>query len=98
MNEEKQKPVAWAVMNGEKPLWVWYDKWDDAPPHAVPLYFHPPVSSSDTFSGAGNHGERGKPALTDEERASVRRASFVCDQTGFEKSAETLRNLLERLA
>ena len=34
--------------------------------------------------------------LTDEERKAIRRASFVCDQTGLEKSAATLRALLER--
>ena len=37
------------------------------------------------------------PTLTDEEREAIRRASFVCDQTGLEKSAATLRALLERL-
>ena len=34
--------------------------------------------------------------LTDEERQAIERASFVCDQTGLEKSAATLRALLER--
>lgn len=34
--------------------------------------------------------------LTEEERDAIKRASFVCDQTGLEKSAATLRNLLER--
>jgi hypothetical protein len=39
----------------------------------------------------------GEPTLTDEEREAVERAAFVSDQAGLEKSADTLRNLLERL-
>jgi len=79
------RPVAWAVMNGEKPLWVWYDK--DAPPHAVPLYRH-----------AGNHGERGKPALNDEEREAIEFA--IRKSTRLRDGGRTgaaLRGLLERL-
>jgi hypothetical protein len=34
--------------------------------------------------------------LTAEERQAIERGSFVCDQTGLDKSAATLRNLLER--
>ena len=76
------RPVAWAVMDGEKPLWVWYDK--DAPPHAVPLYRH-----------AGNHGERGKPALNDEEREAI---EFAISAYPFDDSVpSTLRLLIERL-
>ena len=36
-------------------------------------------------------------ALTDAEREAIERAAFVSDQAGLEKSADTLRNLLERL-
>ena len=37
------------------------------------------------------------PTLTDEEREAIERAAFVSDQAGLEKSAATLRSLLERL-
>jgi hypothetical protein len=40
---------------------------------------------------------KSKPALTDEEREAIERAAFVSDQAGLEKSAATLRKLLERL-
>jgi len=35
--------------------------------------------------------------LTDAEREAIERAAFVSDQAGLEKSAATLRNLLERM-
>jgi len=35
--------------------------------------------------------------LTDAEREAIGRAAFVCDQAGLERSAATLRKLLERL-
>ena len=35
--------------------------------------------------------------LTDAEREAIERAAFVSDQAGLEKSAATLRNLMERL-
>jgi hypothetical protein len=102
------RPVAWAVMNGEKPLWVWYDKWDDAPPHAVPLYRHQPVSSSNTFSGAGNHGERGKPTLTDAERQAAGAGADALESLASNATdgrirgalviaANTLRGMLDRV-
>ena len=37
------------------------------------------------------------PSLTDAEREAVGRAEFLCAQAGLEKSATTLRGLLERL-
>ena len=37
------------------------------------------------------------PTLTDAEREAIERAAFVSDQAGLEKSAATLRNLLERM-
>jgi hypothetical protein len=37
------------------------------------------------------------PTLTDAEREAVERAAFVSDQAGLEKSADTLRKLLERM-
>ena len=40
----------------------------------------------------------GEPTLTAEEREAIERAAFVSDQAGLEKSADTLRRLLERLA
>ena len=39
----------------------------------------------------------GEPTLTDEEREAIERAAFVSDQAGLEKSAATLRKLLERM-
>ena len=35
--------------------------------------------------------------LTDAEREAIERAAFVSDQAGLEKSAATLRKLLERM-
>ena len=37
------------------------------------------------------------PSLTDAEREAVGRAEFLCAQAGLEKSATTLRGLLERM-
>ena len=37
------------------------------------------------------------PTLTDAEREALGRAEFLCAQAGLEKSAATLRGLLERL-
>jgi hypothetical protein len=39
----------------------------------------------------------GEPTLTDAEREAIERAAFVSDQAGLEKSADTLRKLLERM-
>jgi hypothetical protein len=39
----------------------------------------------------------GEPTLTDAEREAIERAAFVSDQAGLEKSAATLRKLLERM-
>ena len=37
-----------------------------------------------------------QPSLTAEEREAVERAAFVAKNAGLERSAATLRNLLER--
>ena len=49
------------------------------------------------LSGARQRAETGQPALTDAEREALGRAEFLCAQAGLEKSATTLRGLLERL-
>jgi hypothetical protein len=38
----------------------------------------------------------GETTLTDAEREAIERAAFVSDQAGLEKSADTLRKILER--
>ena len=45
------------------------------------------------------HGvsDTNRSTLTDAEREAIERAAFVSDQAGLEKSADTLRNLLERM-
>jgi hypothetical protein len=50
---------------------------------------------ADTAAEAAREIER--LSLTDAERKAVERAAFVSDQAGLEKSADTLRKLLERM-
>ena len=50
-------------------------------------FCEPPVAGSSPAVGF----------LTAEEREAIERAAFVSDQAGLEKSAATLRNLLERM-
>ena len=50
-------------------------------------FCEPPVAGSSPAAGF----------LTDAEREAIERASFVCEQAGLEKSADTLSKLLERM-
>jgi len=79
------RPVAWAVMNGEKPLWVWYDKYADAPPHAVPLYRQPTLTNDEEEAIRGALGW----LLWCEQNRQI--------GDGGRKDIATLRALLERL-
>ncbi len=69
-------------------------------------YVHVPVASQ-LFEEAvaeierlrnGALASRETVHLTDAEREAIGRASLVCDGTGLERSAATLRGLLERLS
>jgi hypothetical protein len=116
VSHTKRGPVAWAVFCGDsRYCYDHYDDECEAQAiadmlagddhgdgmwHVVPLCRHPPVSSSDTFSGAGNNGERGQPTLTDEEREAVKQAAIRVEalcQLGSQRMAATLRSLLERM-
>jgi hypothetical protein len=57
----------------------------------------PHVRDDDADTAAEAAREIERLRLTDAEREAVERAAFVSDQAGLEKSAVTLRKLLERI-
>jgi hypothetical protein len=78
-------PPATVTGNTHKPV-AWARFYPNGSPASVYLD-RPPADSEPLYRS---------PVLTDAEREAVERAAFVSDQAGLEKSAATLRKLLER--
>jgi hypothetical protein len=79
-------PPATVTGNTHKPV-AWARCYPNGGPMSVFLD-RPPADAEPLYRS---------PTLTDAEREAIERAAFVSDQAGLEKSAATLRNLLERM-
>jgi hypothetical protein len=74
-------PVAWMVQNDDGERWMCHNR---------PAAAKYGLKCFPLFA-------KPQPTLTAEEREAIERAAFVSDQAGLEKSADTIRKLLERL-